>query len=243
MSDAELGLYQNFRNVLARIAVASQHRNIWPYVREFIGILGYSHMAGAEAARLAGGAANAIFYTDAPSVPADIDRVYTYATAPFVSRALRSPEPFLISELRADPRHSGRSWIDLMAPAVRWGDGLVVPVYDGHEPLAGFIFGGRSPDTSALTQAMLQVLAHAAFNRYRTLQTSPVPSTRSSLTGRELQCLRLVAGGKSDSEAAKALGISARTVRFHMDSVKTKLSVDSRVRAVARALRDRIITI
>ena len=243
MSDAEIGSYQNFRNVLGRIAIASQHRRIWPSIREFIGDLGYSHLAATETARLAEGVAKAIFYTDAPSVPVDIDHAYPYATAPFVLRTLRSSEPFLISELRADSGYSGQSWTDWLAPVVRQGDGLVVPVYDGDVPLAGFIFGGRDPDTSALTRAMLQVLAHAVFARYRMLQTSPVRSGAPLLTVRELQCLRFVAAGKPDSEVAKALGISARTVRFHMDSVKTKLSVNTRLSAVARALRDRIIAI
>lgn len=64
---------------------------------------------------------------------------------------------------------------------------------------------------------------------------------RRALSAREIACLRALATGKTDSEAAKELGISQRTVRFHIDAVKAKLGVATRVQAVAKALRDKIV--
>jgi DNA-binding CsgD family transcriptional regulator len=234
-------LNHQFTDILGRILHAPQVTQLWASAKEFASHLGYTHVAGVDAARIAGGAADAIFYTDAPQVPAQIDRTYTYASAPFVRRAFASPEPFLISELRGDPQHEG-PWREHLADVVKRGDGLVVPVYDGAEPLAGFLFGGESPDTSALARAMLQVLAHAAFARYRALKTDPA-ATRHSLSVREIECLRALAAGKTDGETAAALNISARTVRFHIDGAKAKLQVGSRVQAVAKALHEKIIVV
>jgi DNA-binding CsgD family transcriptional regulator len=238
MSDVD----QRFTDALGRIMHASAVSQVWASVKEFAQHLGYTHLAGADGAHLAGGAADAVFYTDAPRVPGEIDRTYSYASAPFVTRALSSPVPFLISELRRDPKHAG-AWTDLFADAVKRGDGLIVPVYDGDEPLAGFIFGGENPDTSSLARAMLQVVAHAAFSRYRALRTDKAAATRHTLSVREIQCLRSLAAGKTDGDTAVALGISARTVRFHIDGAKTKLQVGSRVQAVAKALQEKIIAV
>ena len=238
MSDLD----QRFTDILGRIMHVSAIAQVWASVKEFAQLLGYTHMAGADGAHLAGGAADAIFYTDAPRVPAEIDRTYAYASAPFVTRALASPVPFLISELRSDPKAAG-PWSELLADAVKRGDGLIVPVYDGEEPLAGFIFGGENPDTSALARAMLQVIAHAAFSRYRALGTDKPAAARHALSVREIQCLRSLATGKTDGETATDLGISPRTVRFHVDGAKAKLQVGSRVQAVAKALQEKIIAV
>jgi DNA-binding CsgD family transcriptional regulator len=211
-------------------------------LKSFAARLGYTHLVGADAARIAGGAREATFYSDAPAVPVAIDKTYEYAKAPFVLRALSSPEPFLMSELRDDPKTRG-AWVEVLADVVRRGDGLVVPVYEGEEPLAGFTFGGEKPDTSPLARAMLQVLAHAAFERYRTLSKGKGFGVPHALTVRELQCLRAAASGQNDSQIGSDLGISSRTVRFHIDGAKGKLKANTRVQAIARALQERIITI
>lgn len=45
------------------------------------------------------------------------------------------------------------------------------------------------------------------------------------LTGRELQVLRLVAGGRSNKQIATELGISRRTVESHRESLMRKLGI------------------
>lgn len=223
---------------LALIAGAAAPGDIWLSVKGIAEQLGYTHMSGADAARLAGGATNAILYTDAPRIPADIDRTYNYASAPFVERALRSPEPFLMSEMLRDAKSRG-PWTNLLADVIKQGEGLAVPVFDGDEPVAGFMFGGLTPDTSPYARAVLQVVAHSAFARYRAL-SSEAMFRPYDLSAREIQCLRL-AIAKSDREAAFALGISSRTVRFHIDNAKKKLGCRSRIEAVSKALREHII--
>jgi DNA-binding CsgD family transcriptional regulator len=231
-----------FSQALDHVRTAPAIAQIWTAVKDFAREFGYSHLAGVDAARIAGGAADALIYTDAPDVPAQIDRAYTYASVPFVERGMRSPEMFLISDLRNDPKLRG-PWTELMADVVKRGDGLVVPVFDLDEPAAGFLFGGEKVDDGTLVRAMLQILAHAAFARYRTLKSGRRPFTPHALTTREIQCLRAAAAGKGDAEVGADLGISSRTVRFHMDGAKVKLKANTRVQAIAKALQEKIITI
>ena len=61
--------------------------------------------------------------------------------------------------------------------------------------------------------------------------------TISSLTRRESECLAWCAEGKSYWETAVILGISERTVSFHMEAVRGKLNAGSNAHAVAIAVR------
>lgn len=55
------------------------------------------------------------------------------------------------------------------------------------------------------------------------------------LTPREEEVVALVAQGHSNGEIARALTISANTVRTHMQTLSRKLQVESRTKMVARA--------
>lgn len=57
----------------------------------------------------------------------------------------------------------------------------------------------------------------------------------SRLTPREWECLRLTAQGYREAEAAELIGLSATTVRFHLDNVVRKLGAATRTHAVALA--------
>jgi DNA-binding NarL/FixJ family response regulator len=62
------------------------------------------------------------------------------------------------------------------------------------------------------------------------------------LTHRERDVLRLLADGLSNEEIGKRLFISAETVRTHVRKAMDKLDADTRTQAVARALRDQLIS-
>jgi two-component system, NarL family, nitrate/nitrite response regulator NarL len=57
------------------------------------------------------------------------------------------------------------------------------------------------------------------------------------LTGRERECLNLLVEGLDTSGIATKLGVSAATVRTHVQSVLTKLGVHSRLEAASYAVR------
>jgi DNA-binding CsgD family transcriptional regulator len=72
----------------------------------------------------------------------------------------------------------------------------------------------------------------------RVVETPPLPEPEvPSLTPRERQCLGWCSEGKSYWETAVILGISERTVSFHMEAVRSKLNAASNAHAVAVALR------
>lgn len=56
------------------------------------------------------------------------------------------------------------------------------------------------------------------------------------LTKREIEVLRLMAGGYSNREIAEALGTAEGTVKNHASSILSKLGVRDRTRAVLKAL-------
>jgi DNA-binding CsgD family transcriptional regulator len=234
--------YSDLTEALSRIRGASSVGAVWPGVKEFAARFGYSHFLALDLGRVVAGAREALLYSDEPRVLADVDREMLASQHPVVRNCMEGPQPFLISELRNDPAHKGARWLELMAEVVRQGEGLVVPVYRAGQPVAGTNFGGREPDASPLTRALLQVVAHAGVEKALALRDGNSPSV-NALSAREAQCLRQVAIGLPDAEIGALLGISPRTVRFHVDSAKAKLGVSTRIQAVAKALRERIIAV
>jgi DNA-binding NarL/FixJ family response regulator len=67
------------------------------------------------------------------------------------------------------------------------------------------------------------------------------PFAVPSLTGRELEVLRLVAKGMSNREIADGLFISENTVKNHVRNILEKLHLHSRMQAVMYAVRERLI--
>ena len=62
-----------------------------------------------------------------------------------------------------------------------------------------------------------------------------------SLTARERSVLQLIADGFSNKQIARRLSITERTVKFHVNSVMTKLGVENRAQAAAVAVRRRLL--
>jgi DNA-binding CsgD family transcriptional regulator len=68
--------------------------------------------------------------------------------------------------------------------------------------------------------------------------TAPrAPAWPAGLTGREVEVLRLIAAGRSNSAIAQALFISPNTVLHHVSSIFAKLGVANRAEAAANAIR------
>jgi two-component system nitrate/nitrite response regulator NarL len=71
----------------------------------------------------------------------------------------------------------------------------------------------------------------------------PEAASRPLLTPRELEVLALVGEGMSNKTIARRLGISAHTVKYHLEAVFTKLAVRSRAEAVTRGLRHGLLVV
>jgi DNA-binding NarL/FixJ family response regulator len=64
---------------------------------------------------------------------------------------------------------------------------------------------------------------------------------RAKLTEREVEILRLVAGGKENREIASQLYISPKTVKNHISNILTKLQLENRIQAAVHAVRSGIV--
>ncbi|MFP3578102.1 response regulator transcription factor [Arthrobacter sp. fls2-241-R2A-200] len=67
------------------------------------------------------------------------------------------------------------------------------------------------------------------------------PKGESQLTARELEVLRLIAGGRSNRSIARELYLSEKTVARHVSNILSKLSVPSRAAATSFAFQHRLV--
>ncbi|MBN1371180.1 MAG: response regulator transcription factor [Anaerolineaceae bacterium] len=88
---------------------------------------------------------------------------------------------------------------------------------------------------SALSESARKALAEA-----QTLVEvlSPPAPGRHPFTPREFQVLQLAAQGNTNKEIAYRLGISDRTVQFHLNSIFNKTGTSSRTEVVALAVKN-----
>ena len=61
------------------------------------------------------------------------------------------------------------------------------------------------------------------------------------ISARELDCLKWIAAGKTAWEASVILGITERTVRFHLNGAREKLNCLTTTQAVAKAVSQQLI--
>ncbi|WP_179953875.1 helix-turn-helix transcriptional regulator [Denitrobaculum tricleocarpae] len=86
--------------------------------------------------------------------------------------------------------------------------------------------------------APVRLLADVVFEAACLSKRNFVVSGARSMTNREDECLSWCAQGKTSWEIAQILGISERTVLFHMQNVSRKLGVANRAQAVAKAISE-----
>jgi DNA-binding NarL/FixJ family response regulator len=91
------------------------------------------------------------------------------------------------------------------------------------------VAAGGSAIRPAITERVLRGLEHV--QRDFDALSPPDPLTR-----REIEILRLMAGGYSNREIADALGTAEGTIKNHASSILSKLGVRDRTRAVLKAL-------
>ena len=122
---------------------------------------------------------------------------------------------------------------------------IILTAYDTDERVLGAIRGGakgyllKGAPLGEIARAIRAVHAGETYLEPR-IATKVVaelePGRRTgALSRREREVLRLIAGGQSNKQIALALGITERTVKFHVTSVLNKLGAENRAQAVALA--------
>ena len=145
-----------------------------------------------------------------------------------------------VAALRGRPVRAARLWG--AAEALREQMGMPFSQFD-------LVHTGYERDLAAVRSALSGASFEAAWSEGRAmsperaveyaLSESMTPHERDAhpLRRRELEVLRLVAGGMSNQEIAESLTISEHTVHRHVANVLGKLGVSSRAAAVAEAAR------
>jgi DNA-binding NarL/FixJ family response regulator len=86
----------------------------------------------------------------------------------------------------------------------------------------------------AAAAGQVQLSPAAAARLVREVRTPENPET---LTDRENDVLKLIAGGMSNKEIARELGIGEKTVKTHVSNILGKMGVLSRTQAALQAVR------
>jgi DNA-binding CsgD family transcriptional regulator len=98
-----------------------------------------------------------------------------------------------------------------------------------------FVGSSEKTDPDPVTRRSMARLARCYGDCVERLDRTRRP-TPSTLSERQIECLRWARVGKSASEIAEILGISPRTVEEHFTLACRKLNVRGRVSAVAKAI-------
>lgn len=171
----------------------------------------------------------------------------------FVARGLVTSDPILTASRRTT---TGFLWSQvgeiisltahhrrILAEANREGlaDGFTVPAHLPGESNGTCSFGvttGRVVPTANLMMA--QLVGTFAFEAGRKMiaRRNAQPTERPKLTQRQLDCLVLVARGKTDWEIASILGLKEGTVQDYIEEACARYDVRRRVQLVVRALHD-----
>jgi DNA-binding CsgD family transcriptional regulator len=122
-------------------------------------------------------------------------------------------------------------------------DGFTVPINVPGEPPGSCTFALRR--ASVMPDRRLycaeQVGLHA-FRAARRIHGYPERGRPPKLSRRELQCVRLIAAGKTDWEIAAILGISVETAHQYVKRARAAYDVVSRAQLVACGLRDALVS-
>ena len=145
------------------------------------------------------------------------------------------------------PGLSGIEAIPRLAAALPGAGIIVLTAYDTDERVLGAVRAGARG--YVLKGASVEEIARAIRTVHGggSYLASPIaakilgqirsPRRATTLSDRERTVLREVAAGRSTKQIARALGITERTVKFHVSSIMNKLGADNRAQAVAEAAR------
>jgi DNA-binding NarL/FixJ family response regulator len=145
------------------------------------------------------------------------------------------------------PAQSGLEAIPKLRDARPQAKILILTAYDTDERVVGALRAGaqgyllKGASLEEIARAIRAVHGGGSYLAPRIASKvvgALSPGARAStLSEREREVLQLVAGGQANKQIARTLGITERTVKFHVTSILTKLGADNRAQAVALATR------
>lgn len=136
----------------------------------------------------------------------------------------------------SDAPPPGVPFVVLLPPLGADVDGIAFPVSAESGQTALFVFTGSRLTLTGENLYHLHQICFEMFNAIATIKSSG-SSSASTLSNRELECLRLTAAGRTSADIARILGLSAHTANQYLTSAAAKLDAVNRMHAVAKAIR------
>jgi DNA-binding CsgD family transcriptional regulator len=222
-------------NQISAIETAPNALDLWAQVKVLGSDFGADSLLVIATEKLHGATVARSLYSDLSELPGLTLAMGLWRDAVF-ARALGNSSAFALSDVAA----LRGPFVSLLETMAAGGKALVVPVADP-EASGCVVFAGLNLNLTSLARATLIVAAFAALPQAIDLSNwagTGALKRPNKLTDRETECLRWVSIGKTDGDVSLILGISPRTVRFHITNAKTKLGVSTRIQAVAKVITE-----
>jgi DNA-binding response OmpR family regulator len=155
---------------------------------------------------------------------------------------MRDPPDLVLSDISL-PGMSGFELLERITALEPRFDGMpfifLTAFGDHHSELKGWQLGADDYLTKPVDYDVLAARLAARLNR---IARHAVWPKQVMLRERELETLTWAARGKTSAEIATILGLTKRTVDFHIDKARGKLGVATRTQAVMKATTGRLIS-
>lgn len=155
---------------------------------------------------------------------------------PTVYHCMHSPLPIIWSEdlfasshdLWEDARSFGLNIGWAQSCRDGYGIGGMLVMARSAEPLSTEELHDKGLKMTWLTQIAHHAMTHC-------LSAKLLPETEVRLTNREIEILKWTADGKTSGEVSEILGVSERTINFHINNAMEKLGTSNKLAAAVKA--------
>jgi LuxR family quorum sensing-dependent transcriptional regulator len=167
---------------------------------------------------------------------------------PVIRQLKRTVTPFQWDEALYDPGNEPNAHrVMTEATEFRMNSGVTVPIYSvtGFQACVTYGSAERKLDLSNRSVAALHLISIYAHNKMRDVLAGSgnrAAKRATALSAREIEVLKWMAAGKTNWEIARIIGVTERTVEFHVSQALRRLNAVTRTQAVAEAFRAKVIT-
>lgn len=100
---------------------------------------------------------------------------------------------------------------------------------------------GEAPLSPGLAAKLLEEFRLSSYGGSRLPQHATVDVKNSNLTERQMEILEMIARGTTYREAGEALGLTERTIKYHMTRIIELLHLENRAQVIAYAVRTGLV--
>ena len=227
-------------DVIAEIEASNRSDTVEKKVQSFAEGLGLQNVACLEIAPQGGTGRDHVLMNTRPNAWTNAYFEQNHVTLdPVVTELDVTWLPFSWDDVRSR-RKLSREELEIVDSARDFGmsNGFVVPVVESSGYSGIVSYAGDREVLTDETRASLTLVSFYAHNKLRFFRKRACGEDGDTLlTRREAECLSWVAVGKSDWQIGQILSVSQKTVNFHIENVKRKYGVATRMQAVVSAIR------